>query len=142
MTVKKAFYFGCFRCFYLNLFLFSFLEFKLNYHDKIKRINLSFAVRLMVGIVERYLTVERNKQLYVKLYPEVSSLTREQPPIASFIIKLISSSPNRRTLIHPGPPPLPLSLSFSFLLSKVSIYLFEVLDIAISASRFLEDNRA
>ncbi|XP_010928036.1 BTB/POZ domain-containing protein At1g55760 [Elaeis guineensis] len=56
-----------------------------------------------MGLWNWYLTVERNKQLYVKLFPEVSTLTREQPPIASFIIKLISSSsPNRRTLVHPG----------------------------------------
>lgn len=47
--------------------------------------------------------MERNKQLYVKLYPEVSTATREQPPIASFVIKLVSSaSPNRKTLVHPG----------------------------------------
>ncbi|KAJ6848085.1 BTB/POZ domain-containing protein [Iris pallida] len=56
-----------------------------------------------IGIWNWFLTVERNKQLFVKLYPEVSALTREQPPIASFVIKLISSSsPNRKTLVHPG----------------------------------------
>ncbi|KAJ0965277.1 hypothetical protein J5N97_026415 [Dioscorea zingiberensis] len=56
-----------------------------------------------IGLWNWFLAVEKNKQLFVKLYPEVSSLTREQPPIASFIIKLIStSSPNRRTLVHPG----------------------------------------
>ncbi|RRT42169.1 hypothetical protein B296_00039327, partial [Ensete ventricosum] len=56
-----------------------------------------------VGLWNWYLTVEKNKQLYVKLYPEMSSLTREQPPVASFNIKLVfSSSPNRRTIVHPG----------------------------------------
>ncbi|RWW30748.1 hypothetical protein GW17_00004664 [Ensete ventricosum] len=49
------------------------------------------------------LDLEKNKQLYVKLYPEMSSLTREQPPVASFNIKLVfSSSPNRRTIVHPA----------------------------------------
>ncbi|THU59918.1 hypothetical protein C4D60_Mb07t07100 [Musa balbisiana] len=56
-----------------------------------------------VGLWNWYLTVEKNKQLYVKLYPEMSSLTREQPPVASFNIKLVfSSSPNRRTIVHPA----------------------------------------
>ncbi|WOL19438.1 BTB/POZ domain-containing protein [Canna indica] len=56
-----------------------------------------------IGLWNWYLAVEKNKQLYVKLYPEVSSLTREQPPIASFVIKIVSpASPNRKTLIHPG----------------------------------------
>ncbi|OAY70549.1 BTB/POZ domain-containing protein [Ananas comosus] len=56
-----------------------------------------------IGLWNWYLIVERNKQLYVKLYPEVSTATREQPPIASFVIKLVSSaSPNRKTLVHPG----------------------------------------
>ncbi|XP_072981057.1 BTB/POZ domain-containing protein At1g55760 [Typha angustifolia] len=56
-----------------------------------------------MGLWNWHLTVERNKQLYVKLYPEVSNLTRDKPPIASFIIKLVSSSsPTRKTLVHPG----------------------------------------
>lgn len=56
-----------------------------------------------IGLWNWFLTVERNKQLFVKLYPEASSLTREQPPIASFNIKLVSSSsPARKTIIHPG----------------------------------------
>ncbi|KAJ0986944.1 hypothetical protein J5N97_005300 [Dioscorea zingiberensis] len=56
-----------------------------------------------IGLWNWHLTVERHKHLCVKLYPEVSSLTREQPPIASFVIKLVStSSPNRRTIVHPG----------------------------------------
>lgn len=54
-----------------------------------------------IGRWNWYLTVERNKQLFVKLYPELSSVTREQPPIASIIIKIVSSSAaNRKTLVH------------------------------------------
>lgn len=50
----------------------------------------------------RYLTVERNKQLLVKLYPEPSTMTKEHPPIASFVIKLVScSAPNLKTVVHP-----------------------------------------
>lgn len=55
-----------------------------------------------IGLWNWFLTVERNKQLFVKLYPEVTNSTKEQPPIASFNIKLVSSSPsNRKTIAHP-----------------------------------------
>ncbi|KAJ4747537.1 BTB/POZ domain-containing protein [Rhynchospora pubera] len=57
-----------------------------------------------IGLWNWFLTVERSKQFCVKLYPEVSSLTRDQPPIASFVIKLVSSSSSsdRKTIVHPG----------------------------------------
>lgn len=40
--------------------------------------------------------------LLVKLYPELSNLTRDKPPIASFIIRVLSSVGDRKVLIHPG----------------------------------------
>lgn len=40
--------------------------------------------------------------LFIKLYPEISNLTRDNPPIASFIIRVISSVGDRKALIHPG----------------------------------------
>ncbi|KAG6500551.1 hypothetical protein ZIOFF_040399 [Zingiber officinale] len=56
-----------------------------------------------IGLWNWYLAVEKNRQLLVKLYPEGSNLTKEKPPIASLIIKIVSlSAPNRNTLIHPG----------------------------------------
>jgi len=56
-----------------------------------------------IGLWNWFLTVERNKHFCVKLYPEVSNLTREKPPIASFVIKLVSSSSlDRKTIVHPG----------------------------------------
>ncbi|XP_010552340.1 PREDICTED: BTB/POZ domain-containing protein At1g55760 isoform X2 [Tarenaya hassleriana] len=39
--------------------------------------------------------------LYVKLYPEVSNITRENPPIASFVARVVSSAGERKTLTHP-----------------------------------------
>ncbi|KAL5577742.1 hypothetical protein UlMin_019441 [Ulmus minor] len=48
-----------------------------------------------------HLSVEKNRVLFVKLYPEISNLTRENPPIASFIIRLLSSAADRKTFIHP-----------------------------------------
>ncbi|KAJ3677558.1 hypothetical protein LUZ60_003282 [Juncus effusus] len=59
-----------------------------------------------IGLWNWHLVVERNKQFCVRLYPEISNLTREKAPIASFVIKLISSSPNsstnRKIFVHPG----------------------------------------
>lgn len=46
--------------------------------------------------------MEKNRSLFIKLYPEVSSLTKNNPPIASFIIRVVSSLGNRTTLAHPG----------------------------------------
>lgn len=40
--------------------------------------------------------------LNVKLYPEVSNLTRENPPLASFALRVVSSAGDRKTFTHPG----------------------------------------
>lgn len=48
-----------------------------------------------------HLAVEKNRSLFIKLYPEISSLTKNNPPIASFIIRVVSSLGNRTTLAHP-----------------------------------------
>jgi len=40
--------------------------------------------------------------LNVKLYPEVSNLTRENPPVASFALRVVSSTGERKALSHPG----------------------------------------
>lgn len=60
--------------------------------------------------------MEKNRTLSIKLYPEVSNFTRENPPIASFIIRLVSSLGDRKTLIHPGKNVLNSSISYVFLL--------------------------
>lgn len=42
--------------------------------------------------------------LNVKLYPEVSNLSRENPPVASFALRVVSSAAgDRKALSHPGP---------------------------------------
>jgi speckle-type POZ protein len=46
--------------------------------------------------------LEKNRLLFVKLYPEISNLTRDNPPIASFIIRVVSSAGDRKALTHPG----------------------------------------
>lgn len=40
--------------------------------------------------------------LNVKLYPEVSNLSRENPPVASFVLRVVSSSGERKAFSHPG----------------------------------------
>ncbi|KAL3614841.1 hypothetical protein CASFOL_040502 [Castilleja foliolosa] len=54
-----------------------------------------------IGNWNWHLSVEKNRVLYIKLYPEISNLTRENPPIASFIIKLVSAVGDRKCLVYP-----------------------------------------
>ncbi|KAH7861717.1 hypothetical protein Vadar_029846 [Vaccinium darrowii] len=54
-----------------------------------------------VGKWNWHLAVEKNRMLFVKLYPEISNLTRDNPPIASFIIRVVSSVGDRKALTHP-----------------------------------------
>ncbi|XVF03573.1 hypothetical protein REPUB_Repub05bG0005100 [Reevesia pubescens] len=54
-----------------------------------------------IGKWNWHLSVEKNRVLYVKLYPEISNLTRDNPPIASFIIRVVCSAGDRKALTHP-----------------------------------------
>ncbi|KAM0063699.1 putative chromatin remodeling & transcription regulator BTB-POZ family [Helianthus debilis subsp. tardiflorus] len=54
-----------------------------------------------IGKWNWHLVVEKNRSLSIKLYPEILNSTRDSPPIASFIIRLISSSGGRKVLVHP-----------------------------------------
>ncbi|KAL3821158.1 hypothetical protein ACJIZ3_007063 [Penstemon smallii] len=54
-----------------------------------------------IGKWNWHLSVEKNRTLFVKLYPEISNLTRDNPPIASFIVRVVSSVGDRKCLIHP-----------------------------------------
>lgn len=54
-----------------------------------------------IGKWNWHLAVEKNRSLSIKLYPEISNLTRDNPPIASFIIRVVSSVGDRTTLAHP-----------------------------------------
>ncbi|KAK6947139.1 BTB/POZ domain [Dillenia turbinata] len=53
-----------------------------------------------IGKWNWHLSVEKSRVLYVKLYPEISNLTRDQPPIASFVIRVLTSVGDRRVLHH------------------------------------------
>ncbi|XWS27682.1 hypothetical protein CRYUN_Cryun25bG0002300 [Craigia yunnanensis] len=54
-----------------------------------------------IGKWNWHLSVEKNRVLYVKLYPEISNITRDNPPIASFIIRVVCSAGDRKALTHP-----------------------------------------
>ena len=56
--------------------------------------------------------MEKNKLLYVKLYPEISNITRDNPPIVSFIIRVVSFAGDRKALTHPGNFILLISCAF------------------------------
>ncbi|KAI4321734.1 hypothetical protein MLD38_035082 [Melastoma candidum] len=48
------------------------------------------------------LFLEKNRVLYVKLFPEPSAFTRASPPVASFVIRIVSlDGGNRKILAHP-----------------------------------------
>ncbi|KAK9691542.1 hypothetical protein RND81_09G203100 [Saponaria officinalis] len=54
-----------------------------------------------IGLWNWHLALEKNRVLMIKLYPEITKLSRENPPIASFIIRVLSSVGDRKPLIHP-----------------------------------------
>ncbi|KZV56335.1 BTB/POZ domain-containing protein [Dorcoceras hygrometricum] len=54
-----------------------------------------------IGKWNWYLSVEKNRSLCIKLFPEISNFTRENPPLASFRIRVISSVGDRKCLVHP-----------------------------------------
>ncbi|KAL3641260.1 hypothetical protein CASFOL_016228 [Castilleja foliolosa] len=54
-----------------------------------------------IGIWNWHLSVERNRSTYIRLFPEPSRVSKEQPPIARFVIRVTSSGSNRRPYISP-----------------------------------------
>ncbi|KAI3991137.1 hypothetical protein MKX01_022358 [Papaver californicum] len=55
-----------------------------------------------IGNWNWHISVEKNRMLLIKLHPEISHITRDHPPVASFIIRVIRSTENRTVLVHPG----------------------------------------
>ncbi|CAI0574091.1 unnamed protein product [Linum tenue] len=55
-----------------------------------------------VGIWNWHLSVEKNRYLYVRLFPESSRASKEQPPIAKFVLRVsCNTGNNRRPYISP-----------------------------------------
>uniref|UniRef100_A0A1D1XNC5 BTB/POZ domain-containing protein At1g21780 n=1 Tax=Anthurium amnicola TaxID=1678845 RepID=A0A1D1XNC5_9ARAE len=54
-----------------------------------------------VGIWNWFLSVEKNRYMYIRLFPEPSRLAKEQPPIARFVLRVTNVGPGRRPYISP-----------------------------------------
>ncbi|XP_047161897.1 BTB/POZ domain-containing protein At1g21780-like [Vigna umbellata] len=56
-----------------------------------------------LGIWNWYISIERNRYLYIHIFPEPSRLSKEQPPVARFILRVSNNSgPTRKFYISPG----------------------------------------
>ncbi|KAG5544471.1 hypothetical protein RHGRI_017032 [Rhododendron griersonianum] len=54
-----------------------------------------------VGIWNWHLSIERNRYLYIRLFPEPSRASKDHPPIARFVLRVSNSGANRRFYISP-----------------------------------------
>lgn len=54
-----------------------------------------------VGIWNWHLSIEKNRYLYIRLFPEPSRASKEQPPIARFILRVSTAGASRRPYISP-----------------------------------------
>lgn len=50
----------------------------------------------------RYLSVEKSRSVYVRLFPEPGRLAKEQPPFARFLLRVSWAGPPRRSSVSPG----------------------------------------
>ncbi|GLT85062.1 hypothetical protein SLE2022_032640 [Rubroshorea leprosula] len=55
-----------------------------------------------VGIWNWHLSVEKNRYLYVRLFRETSKVSKENPPIAVFVLRVSSAGAARKPYISPG----------------------------------------
>ncbi|KAM6579243.1 hypothetical protein CsatA_003017 [Cannabis sativa] len=54
-----------------------------------------------VGLWNWHLSVEKNRYMYIRLFPEPSRLSKDQPPLARFVLKVSNSAGSRRPYISP-----------------------------------------
>ncbi|KAI3726540.1 hypothetical protein L1987_66338 [Smallanthus sonchifolius] len=54
-----------------------------------------------IGMWNWQLSVEKTRYLYIRLFPEPSRLSKEQPPVAKFVIRVTIAGTNRRLFISP-----------------------------------------
>lgn len=54
-----------------------------------------------VGIWNWQLSIEKNRYLYIRLFPEPSRISKEQPPLAKFVLRVTTTGTNRRPYISP-----------------------------------------
>lgn len=58
----------------------------------------------------RYLSVEKSRSIFVRLFPEPGRVAKEQPPLARFLLRVSWAGPPRRTCVSPGSGYLLLSI--------------------------------
>ncbi|KAI3983972.1 hypothetical protein MKX01_035099 [Papaver californicum] len=54
-----------------------------------------------LGIWNWHMSIEKNRYLYVRLFPEPSQVSKEQPHLARFVLRVSSCCPYRRPYISP-----------------------------------------
>lgn len=54
-----------------------------------------------LGIWTWFLSVEKNRYMYIRLFPEPCRVSKEQPPIARFVLRVSNPGPGRRPYISP-----------------------------------------
>ncbi|KAE8683475.1 BTB/POZ domain-containing protein [Hibiscus syriacus] len=54
-----------------------------------------------LGLWNWHLSVEKNRYLYIRLFPEPSRVSKEQPPHAKFVLRISNVGVNRRLYISP-----------------------------------------
>ncbi|KAL5558266.1 hypothetical protein UlMin_034477 [Ulmus minor] len=54
-----------------------------------------------VGLWNWHLSVEKNRYMYIRLFPEPSRVSKEQPPIARFILRVSNTGSGRKLYISP-----------------------------------------
>ena len=59
-------------------------------------------VVLFCWVIIRHFSIEKNRYLYIRLFPEQSRLTKEQPPFARFVLRITSSAFGRQPCVSPG----------------------------------------
>ncbi|XP_038976074.1 BTB/POZ domain-containing protein At1g21780 [Phoenix dactylifera] len=54
-----------------------------------------------LGIWNWFLSVEKNRYMYIRLFPEPCRISKEQPPMARFVLRVSNPGPGRRPYISP-----------------------------------------
>ncbi|CAA2981244.1 BTB POZ domain-containing At1g21780 [Olea europaea subsp. europaea] len=54
-----------------------------------------------IGVWNWHLSVEKIRYIYIRLFPELSRVSKEQPPVARFVLRVTTSGSNRRSYISP-----------------------------------------
>ncbi|KAG6474052.1 hypothetical protein ZIOFF_067976 [Zingiber officinale] len=87
-----------------------------------------------LGIWNWYLTIEKSRYMYIRLFPIPCRVLKEQPPVARFVVRVSSPGPNCQCFVSSGILYLCLSRQFLFILYPTSHYLIVVMDRLLQTS--------